>query len=136
METRDQLIGQGMIEANSKTIGGIKLRAFSYGSLQISHLLGLTIFTGNSDDLSEIELQRQISTFIWMQSAPLEDVVAAVTNNTAGQAVLTYSFGIDFYNLSDIFAEIERIGQQVAANEVRVESKHKLTGEDEPPGKS
>jgi hypothetical protein len=71
-----------------------------------------------------------------MQSAPLEDVVAAVANNTAGQAVLTYSFGIDFYNLSDIFAEIERIGQQVAANEVRVESKHKLTGEDEPPGKS
>ena len=79
-----------MIEANSKTIGGIKLRAFSYGSLQIAYLLGLTMFTGDGNDLSEIELQRQISTFVWMQSAPLEDVVAAVTNNTAGQAVLSY----------------------------------------------
>jgi hypothetical protein len=136
METRDQLIGQGMIEANSKTIGGIKLRAFSYGSLQIAYLLGLTMFTGDGNDLSEIELQRQISTFVWMQSAPLEDVVAAVTNNTAGQSALTYSLGIDFSNLSEMLAEIERIGAQVAANEVRVESKHKLTSEDEPPGKS
>ena len=125
-----------MIEANSKTIGGIKLRAFSYGSLQIAYLLGLTMFTGDGNDLSEIELQRQISTFVWMQSAPLEDVVAAVTNNTAGQSALTYSLGIDFSNLSEMLAEIERIGAQVAANEVRVESKHKLTSEDESPGKS
>jgi hypothetical protein len=94
------------------------------------------MFTGDGNDLSEIELQRQISTFVWMQSAPLEDVVAAVTNNTAGQSALTYSLGIDFSNLSEMLAEIERIGAQVAANEVRVESKHKLTGEDEPPGKS
>ena len=125
-----------MIEASSKTIDGIKLRPFSYGSLTIAYLLGLTMFTGNGDNLSEIEHQRQIATFVWMQSAPLEEVVAAVTNNTAGQAALLYSFNIDFSNLPNMLSEIERIGAQVAANEVRVESKHKSTSEDEPPGKS
>ena len=124
-----------MIEANSKTIGGIKMRPFSIGSKQVADLLNLTIFSGG-EATSEIELQRQINTFVWMQSAPLDDVAEAVANNSAGKASLIYSLGIELTHLPDIIAEIERIGQQVAANEVRVESKHKLTSEDEPPGKS
>lgn len=124
-----------MIEASSKTIGGIKMRPFSIGSKQVADLLGLTMFTGG-EATSEIELQRQINTFVWMQSAPLDEVAEAVANNTAGKAALIYSLGIELTNLPDIIAEIERIGQQVAANEVRVESKHKSSQEDEPPGKS
>ncbi len=124
-----------MIEANSKTIGGIKLRPFSIGSKQVADLLNLTIFSGG-EATSEIELQRQINTFVWMQSAPLDEVAEAVANNSAGKAALIHSLGIELTHLPDIIAEIERIGQQVAANEVRVESKHKLTCEDEPPGKS
>ena len=124
-----------MIEANSKTIGGIKLRAFSIGSKQVADLLNLTIFSGG-EATSEIELQRQINTFVWMQSAPLDDVAEAVANNSAGKAALIYSLGIELAHLPDIIAEIERIGKQVAANEVRVESKHKSSKEDEPPGKS
>lgn len=124
-----------MIEASSKTIGGIKMRPFSIGSKQVADLLGLTMFTGG-EATSEIELQRQINTFVWMQSAPLDEVAEAVANNTAGKAALIYSLGLDLNNLPDIIAEIERIGQQVAANEVRVESKHKSSQEDEPPGKS
>ena len=124
-----------MIEANSKTIGGIKMRPFSIGSKQVADLLNLTIFSGG-EATSEIELQRQINTFVWMQSAPLDDVAEAVANNSAGKAALIYSLGIELAHLPDIIAEIERIGKQVAANEVRVESKQKLTCEDEPPGKS
>lgn len=125
-----------MIEAHSKTVGGIKLRAFSIGSKQIADLLDLTMFAGNGEVTSEIELQRQINTFVWMQSAPLEEVASAVANNTAGQAALIYSLGINLSDLPAIIAEIERIGQQVAANDVRVESKYKASKEDEPPGKS
>ena len=124
-----------MIEANSKTIGGIKMRPFSIGSKQVADLLNLTIFSGG-EATSEIELQRQINTFVWMQSAPLNDVAEAVANNSAGKAALIYSLGIELAHLPDIIAEIERIGKQVAANEVRVESKHKSSKEDEPPGKS
>lgn len=125
-----------MIEATSKTIGGFKMRPFSLGSKQVADLLGLSMFTGNGGNLSEIELQRQINTFVWMQSAPLDDVANAVADNTAGKAAFVYSLGIDINKMPEIIAEIERIGQQVAANEVRVESKHKSIKEDEPPGKS
>lgn len=135
METRDQMIALGMIESESKTIGGMKLRSFSYGSLQIAYLLGLTMFTGDDSDLSEIERQRQIATFVWMQSAPLDDVVSAVAANTAGQAVLRYSLSIDFSTFPEMLEEINRIGSQVAANAVRVESKYK-SEEETPPGKS
>lgn len=136
MDTRDQTLGHGMIEATSKTIGGIKMRPFSIGSKQVADLLGLSMFTGNGDGLSEIELQRQINTFVWMQSAPLDDVAEAVANNTAGKAALVYSLGIELSNLPELVSEIERIGQQVAANDVRVESKYKSTEEEQPPGKS
>lgn len=136
MDTREQNLGHGMIEATSKTIGGIKMRPFSIGSKQVADLLGLSMFTGNGDGLSEIELQRQINTFVWMQSAPLDDVAEAVANNTAGKAALVYSLGIELSNLPELVSEIERIGQQVAANDVRVESKYKSTEEEQPPGKS
>jgi hypothetical protein len=133
METRDQLIALGMIESESKTIGGIKMRPFSIGSRQIADLLNISMIYGEA--VSEIELQRQINSFVWMQSAPVEEVADAIANNTAGKAALVYALGIEFHRLPEIITEIERIGKQIAANEIRVESKYK-SDEETPPGKS
>jgi hypothetical protein len=133
METRDQMIALGMIESESKTIGGIKMRPFSIGSRQIADLLNISMIYG--DSVSEIELQRQINSFVWMQSAPVDEVAGAIANNTAGKAALVYALGIEFHRLPEIITEIERIGKQIAANEIRVESKYK-SDEETPPGKS
>jgi hypothetical protein len=133
METRDQLIALGMIESESKTIGGIKMRPFSIGSRQIADLLNISMIYGEA--VSEVELQRQINTFVWMQSAPVEEVADAIANNTAGKAALVYALNIEFHRLPEIITEIERIGKQIAANEIRVESKYK-SDEETPPGKS
>lgn len=133
METRDQLIALGMIESESKTIGGIKMRPFSIGSRQIADLLNISMIYGEA--VSEIELQRQINSFVWMQSAPVEEVADAIANNTAGKAALVYALNIEFHRLPEIITEIERIGKQIAANEIRVESKYK-SDEETPPGKS
>jgi hypothetical protein len=122
-----------MIESESKTIGGIKMRPFSIGSRQIADLLNISMIYG--DSVSEIELQRQINSFVWMQSAPVDEVAEAIANNTAGKAALVYALGIEFHRLPEIITEIERIGKQIAANEIRVESKYK-SEEETPPGKS
>jgi hypothetical protein len=127
------MIALGMIESESKTIGGIKMRPFSIGSRQIADLLNISMIYG--DAVSEIELQRQINSFVWMQSAPVDEVAEAIANNTAGKAALVYALGIEFHRLPEIITEIERIGKQIAANEIRVESKYK-SDEETPPGKS
>jgi hypothetical protein len=127
------MIALGMIESESKTIGGIKMRPFSIGSRQIADLLNISMIYG--DSVSEIELQRQINSFVWMQSAPVDEVAEAIANNTAGKAALVYALGIEFHRLPEIITEIERIGKQIAANEIRVESKYK-SEEETPPGKS
>jgi hypothetical protein len=127
------MIALGMIESESKTIGGIKMRPFSIGSRQIADLLNISMIYG--DSVSEIELQRQINSFVWMQSAPVDEVAEAIANNTAGKAALVYALGIEFHRLPEIITEIERIGKQIAANEIRVESKYK-SDEETPPGKS
>ena len=127
------MIALGMIESESKTIGGIKMRPFSIGSRQIADLLNISMIYG--DSVSEIELQRQINSFVWMQSAPVDEVADAIANNTAGKEALVYALGIEFHRLPEIITEIERIGKQIAANEIRVESKYK-SDEETPPGKS
>jgi hypothetical protein len=127
------MIALGMIESESKTIGDIKMRPFSIGSRQIADLLNISMIYG--DSVSEIELQRQINSFVWMQSAPVDEVAEAIANNTAGKAALVYALGIEFHRLPEIITEIERIGKQIAANEIRVESKYK-SDEETPPGKS
>jgi hypothetical protein len=134
---RQTTLAHSMIEQESKTVAKYKVRSFSYGSLQLAYLLNLTLFTGAiQSEMSESEIQRQISTFVWMQSAPQDEVIHAVTNGGAGTEVLKFALTIDLKDLPELLAEVNKIGDQISANEVRVESKHKSTEEEAPPGKS
>jgi hypothetical protein len=136
MNGREHQLAAGMIAAAGQSIQGIRLRPFSYGSMQLSYMLGLSLFTGeDKQGLNEAETQRQIVTFAWMQSAPLDEVIAAVREQRVDEQVLRYSLGVPFEAIPALLAEINRIGAMIEASNVRVESKHPSTGDD-PPGKS
>jgi len=62
-------------------VGTLTLRPFSAGTLTLCRKLGLTMIVGGADEkaaITEEEKQRQITTFIFIQAAPLEDVLRAV----------------------------------------------------------
>jgi len=62
--------------------GGITLRPFSAGTLTICRALGLTMVVGGEKEqveaLSADEKQRQLTTFLFIQSQPLDVVKKAV----------------------------------------------------------
>ena len=134
---RQTTLAHSMLEQETKKIAKYNVRSFSYGSLQLAYLLNLSLFTGATQaEVTEREIQRQISTFVWMQSAPQDEVISAVTNGTAETEVLKFSLNVDLADLPDLLAEVNKIGDQISANEVRVESKYKSAEEEVPPGKS
>ena len=62
--------------------GGITLRPFSAGTLTICRALGLTMVVGGDKEvveaLSADDKQRQLTTFLFIQSQPLDVVKKAV----------------------------------------------------------
>ena len=139
MNDREHQLALGMIDNGERRIGGIKLRPFSFGSMQLAYLFKLSTFTRGKDDppleLDDVEESRQIMTFAWMQSAGEDEISDAIKNDTVERCVLKFSFGVTFDMLPGLMAEINRIGEMVAASSVRVESKYS-SSEDDAPGKS
>ena len=139
MNDREHNLALGMIDNGERQIGGIKLRPFSFGSMQLAYLFKLTTFTRQKDDppldLDDVEESRQIMTFAWMQSADEDEISDAIKNDTVDRCVLKFSFGVTFDMLPALMDEINRIGEMVAASSVRVECKYP-SGDDDAPGKS
>ena len=50
MNDREHNLALGMIDNGERQIGGIKLRPFSFGSMQLAYLFKLTTFTRQKDD--------------------------------------------------------------------------------------
>ena len=64
----------------SPEAGPLKLRSFSAGTLTLCRKLGLTMILGSANDktaLTEVEKQRQITTFLFIQAVPIETVKKA-----------------------------------------------------------
>ena len=136
MNTRDLNLATGMIEPAERTVGGITLRPFSYGSMQLAYMLNLSLFTEEEGaDPDDAEMQRQVVTFAWMQSAPIDEVVDAILSKSVEGRVLRYSLNITFDQIPHLIGEIRRIGEMVAASNVRAESRYGNDTET-PPGKS
>ena len=139
MNDREHNLALGMIDSGERRIGNIKLRPFSFGSMQLAYLFKLTTFTRQKGDppleLDDVEESRQIMTFAWMQSADEDEISDAIKNDTVDRCVLKFSFGVTFDMLPALMDEINRIGEMVAASSVRVESKYP-SSEDDAPGKS
>ena len=139
MNDREHNLALGMIDNGERRIGRIKLRPYTVGSMQLVHLLKLSMFTRSKDDpplnLDAMEEQRQIMTFAWMQSADKDDIADAIRDETVDRCVLKFSLEVTFDMLPALMAEINLIGEMVAASSVRVESKYP-SSDDDAPGKS
>ena len=136
--SRESLLSAGMMEPAERTVHGIRLRPFSYGSIQLAYMLDLTLFTDDAPELalSDAETQRQIVSFAWLQSAPEAEVVNAVIEKRTEECILRYALGIPFSAIPELLDEVTRIASMIRASNVRVESRHKPSSEEEPPGKS
>jgi hypothetical protein len=100
------------------------LRAFSIGTFLICQKMGLTMFTGEATELAPEEQMRQLIALAWAQSAPLDEVRAAVRAGAEvwTEAVELWQFGLAPQVLPRLVSEIERLGRQAAAAAVDVEA--------------
>lgn len=114
------------------SIGALKLRPFSIGSMTACRKLGLTLFTGSEDSVSEEEVQRQIVAFAWIQTAPLELVQSSIRNGTAQDQIDRFEFQLVPSDLKRLESEINRISRLAAAAAVEVVSKSVPADPDEP----
>lgn len=135
MENRDKLLSAGMIEPDSRDICGVKLRAFSLGSMQACYMLNLSLYTLGQDELPQAEIQRQITTFAWLHAAPESEVVEALISGNTKECVMRFSFSVPYPLIEELLLETQRVSQLIDAATVRVESKLPPS-EDTAPGKS
>ena len=100
MNDRELQLATGMIDSGERRIGNLKLRPYTMGSMQLAYLLKLTMFTRGKDDppleLDDLEEQRQIMAFAWMQSADEDDIADAVRDDTVDRCVLKFSLNVTF----------------------------------------
>lgn len=101
-------------------IGTLKLRSFTIGSMTACRKMGLTIFTGGDTNPSSDEIQRQIVAFAWLQSQPLQTVLAAIRQGAWQAAVDEFEWLVRPDDLRLLEAEITRISQQIGSAAVDV----------------
>ena len=120
-------------------VNGLKLRPFSLGSMQICRKIKLTMLTGdaNPEDLSDEEQQKQIVAFIFIQSAPIPEVLRAINQpNFWDDVLLPFSMGLHLSAIPAAVEEIKRIINEANASYVEVQSKPGEKPEDTPPNSS
>jgi len=82
------------------TAGGITMRPFSAGTLTLCRVLGLSMITGASKEeleaLSADEKQRQLTTFLFVQSQPLDLVKKAVKAARENRAAFEEEYLLPF----------------------------------------
>ena len=77
-DTRTDLQTDSFIEPQAE-IAGLKLRPFSAGTLTLARKLKLSVVTGEGiADLSNEDKQKQLTTLLFIQAAPLDTVLKAV----------------------------------------------------------
>ena len=77
-----------------KKIGNIVMRPPTAGMIEIIQALGLTMFTGTQEELSEVEQTRQMFAFAWAHSAPLEEVWDALDDGTARRVARAFQWTV------------------------------------------
>lgn len=119
----------------SKEIAGLKLRPFTFGTLEACERLNLTLFTAAtpSEELPASEIRRQMASFAWVQSAPLDHVLAAFAGGTEVAEIMRFQFGLEIGQLEKLIAEVQRISEAVKAVAVEVVEKPGKRSTETPP---
>ncbi len=110
-------------------VAGLRLRPFSIGSLNLMQRLGIQL----DGQLSEADQLRNIAAIAWLQSAPVPDVLRAVHTGRAHEAIDAFMFTIDLARIGELSAELNRMGEAVAAASFGVEAKPGDKEESTPP---
>jgi hypothetical protein len=121
----------------------LKLRPFSAGTLTLCRALGLTMITGASPEqleaMSADDKQRQLSTFLFIQSQPLEVVKKAVKlareNREAFENEYLLPFELEL-PVTAMFAAMHQLEESLGAIEaaqIEVVARPKGTGKEPTP---
>lgn len=132
-EELDNKRDEAFLEVPFKLPNGATLRPFSRASLVLCRAFRLTLFTdpaayrGNEVEgippMSQEVFEDQLMTFAWMQSAPVEDVLAAKKAGNVEDVVLKWSFDIDVGTLTPLVEEVMRVSGMVHAASFTVKKK-------------
>ena len=132
--------------------GALNLRPFSPGTLTLCRKLGLSMIVGAPDvvqtseerrimvdALSEGEKQRQITTFLFVQSCPLDVVLRAVKNAAKDRETFENDFILPFelsLTMEDYIEGVEQIAigiEATAAAQFEAQPKDNTPGAKETP---
>ncbi len=117
-------------------VGGLRLRPFSLGTLNVCRQLELTLFLEEGAELSEEEQIRQLVAFAWAQSAPMPEVLKALRSGTARERAAEFEFRMGIEDLPALVAEIQRISGLASAAAVEVVPKPGAAGDEDAPPNS
>jgi len=121
-----------------KTIGGLKLRPFTFGTLDACERLGLSLFTNQfgTAGMTNAEVMRQMVAFAWVQTQPPEVVVEAFMEGQAERQIELFKHTLELSAIDALVAEVTRIGEAVKAVSVEVASKPSKGSQETPPPNS
>ena len=110
--------------------GGITLRPFSAGTLTLCRALGLTMITGASKEqleaMSAEDKQRQLTTFLFIQSQPVELVKKAVKIARENRAafeeeyLLPFELDLPVTAMFETMAQLEKSLVSIEAAQIEV----------------
>ena len=119
----------------------VTIRPFTFGSFGLCKKLGLTMFSGDgevgedgvprTDNSAAVE---QLGTFFWMQSQPVNEVLAAVRGGTWEDAALEFEMKLPISAMEELMSEIERTSGMVREAAVDVLPKDDDGSEKDAPG--
>ena len=139
-EQRADLQTDAFIEPPAE-IAGMKLRPFSAGTLTIARKLRLSVVTGEGfDGLTNEDKQKQLTTLLFIQAAPLPTVLKAVAVARKDFAafedeyLLPFELTLPVDAIPAVLEQLQGTVQQVAAGQIEIEERpsHGKT-EDAPP---
>lgn len=125
-------MNEAFIEGD-RQIGSLTLRAWTSGSKMYAAKMGLSIFEGKVEGLSEADIEWQVHAFAWMQSAPLQEVISSVRNGTYKEKVDAFMFSIGIPILPQLCDEITRIGNMVQEQMIAVVPRTEQSDKNAPP---
>ena len=134
-DARMQLLEAAIAEGPGELFG-LKLRPVSLGTLNLCRRLGLSLVLHHEQValISESERQRQVMLFVWMHSAPLTEVLAAVRDGSWDVPFGAFAESSSELIVPEVLAEIRRVSQRVDAALVEVLPKPGRSSDDEAPG--
>lgn len=117
--------------------GNLKLRPFSAGTLTLCRKLGLSMILGSADEkaaLSDEEKQRQITAFLFIQSAPIETVKKAAKLARQDMEAFEDQYLLDFELDLPVGAMARAVEQLAAGIEMVGAAQFETVPREESPG--